>query len=221
MKSGDLDKRLSAYQDGALADSKRDRLQRELERDPALQKQLKRSQALGNLVRDSWTEGPAAPPPDLLISALRPQLAAIARERREQPSWQRLLEQARVRFSGWFGPMPLATSAAAAFVLALMLLPQANEPTTDFSATLPLAPRRTQAEALPAPRTRVSTEPFMVPRVPFAPASLSQSTAAGVYDLSPGERPAMIFQNDDGSTMLWLLEGDDLSLLIERMDRWG
>jgi hypothetical protein len=61
----------------------------------------------------------------------------------------------------------------------------------------------------------------MVPRMPFAPASLSQGAAAGVYDLAPGERPAMIFQNDDGSTMLWLLEEDDLSFRLERMDRWG
>ena len=108
MKSGDLDKRLSAYLDGALADSKRERLERELERDPALQKQLKRSQALGSLVREAWTEGPAAPPPDFLIAALRPQLAAIARERRARPPGSASLEQARVRLASWFGPVPLA-----------------------------------------------------------------------------------------------------------------
>lgn len=221
MKIGDFDKRLSAYQDGALADSKRDRLERELERDPALQKQLERSKALGSLVREAWTEGPAAPPPELLISALRPQLAAIARERREQPAWEQALEQARIRVARWFGPMPLVTSAAAAFLLALALLPSSDEPNPNFSASLPLAQREVEIETVPLPRTRVSTTPYMVPRMPFAPASLSQNSAAGVYDLSPGERPAMIFQNDDGSTMLWLLEEDDLSFLHGRMDRWG
>ncbi|MEX2208543.1 MAG: hypothetical protein WEF50_20195 [Myxococcota bacterium] len=220
MKIGDFDKRLSAYQDGALADSKRDRLERELEHDPALRKQLERSQALGSLVREAWTEGPAAPPPELLISALRPQLAAITRARGEQPAWAQALEQARLRVAR-FGPMPLVTSAAAAFLLALALLPSSDDPNPNFSASLPLAQRELATEAVPMPRTRVSTTPYMVPRMPFAPASLSQNSAAGVYDLSPGERPAMIFQNDDGSTMLWLLEEDDLSFLHGLMDRWG
>ena len=31
----------------------------------------------------------------------------------------------------------------------------------------------------------------------------------------------MIFQNEDGSTMLWLLDEDDLSFLLARVDRWG
>jgi anti-sigma factor RsiW len=221
LKSGDLDKRLSAYQDGALADSKRDRLQRDIERDPALQKQLKRSQALSSLVREAWTEGPAAPPPELLIAALRPQLAAIARERRERPAFARALEQARLRLARWVGPMPLLTSAAAAFLLALVLLPNTNDPNSSLSASLHFAQRAVETQPAPLPRARVSTTPFMFPRVPFAPASLSQNAAAGVYDLSPGERPAMIFQNDDGSTMLWLLEDDDLSLLQERIGRWG
>jgi anti-sigma factor RsiW len=221
LKSGDFDKRLSAYQDGALADSKRDRLERELERDPALQKQLKRSQALGSLVREAWTEGPAAPTPEVLLIALRPALSAIARQRREQPAWQRLLEQTRDRLSSWFGPVPLATSAAAAFILALALLPRTNGQESNYTAALPLTPTRVQAETAPQLRTRTPSTQFMVPRMPFAPANLSQDSAAGVYDLSPGEQPAMIFQNEDGSTMLWLLDEDDLSFLFERMDRWG
>jgi anti-sigma factor RsiW len=221
LKSGDLDKRLSAYQDGALADSKRERLERDLERDPALQKQLKRSRALAGLVREAWTEGPAAPPPEVLLSALRPHLAAITRERREQPAWQRTLEQARIRFSSWFGPVPLATSAAAAFVLALALLPRTNVQDSSFTASLPLSQTRTQSAPAQPLRMRMPSTQFMVPRMPFAPANLSQDSAAGVYDLSPGERPAMIFQNEDGSTMLWLLQEDDLSGLFKRMDRWG
>ena len=219
MKSGDFDKRLSAYLDGALVDAKRERLERDLERDPALQKQLERSRALGSLVREAWTEGPAAPPPDVLLSALRPQLAAIARERRERPAWQRAFEQTRVRLASWFGPMPLATSAAAAFLLALAMLPRPTGPNANFSALLPTGPG--PSDATSPLRTRSSSTQFILPRPPFAPASLSQSAEAGVYDLSPGERPAMIFQNDDGSTMLWLLEDDDLSQLLERMDRWG
>ncbi len=223
MKSTDFDKRLSAYQDGALADTKRERVERDLARDPALQKQLQRSRALGGLVREAWTEGPAAPPPEILLAALRPQLAAITRERREQPAWRRALEDARTRFASWFGPVPLATSAAAAFVLALALLPRTNANDPSFSASLPLAQPAPRAYAEPVSplRTRTPSTQFMVPRVPFAPANLSQDSAAGVYDLSPRERPAMIFQNEDGSTMLWLLDEDDLSGVFGRMDRWG
>jgi anti-sigma factor RsiW len=225
LKSSDFDKRLSAYQDGALTDPKRERLERELEREPALRKQLERSRALGNLVREAWTEGPAAPPPDVLLAALRPRLAAIARERREQPAWRRALEDVRIRLAGWFGPVPLATSAAAAFVLALALLPRSNMSDSSFTAALPLtraeSPMRAPFEPAAKLRTRTPSTQFMVPSMPFAPANLSQDSAAGVYDLSPRERPAMIFQNEDGSTMLWLLDEDDLSGLFGRMDGWG
>jgi len=219
LKSGDLDKRLSAYQDDALGESKRDRFERQLERDPALQEQLARSRALAQLVREAWTEGPAAPAPELLIAALRPQLAAISRERRARPAWQQALEQARVRLSSWLGPAPLATSAVAAFLLALAFLPRPAGPIPDLSALLP----STQAPlgSLPLSRAPLPGTRGVVPRIPYAPANLSQDSAAGVYDLSPGERPAMIFQGDDGSTILWLLQDDDLSLLLERMDRWG
>ncbi len=219
MKRDDLDKRLSAYLDGALAQSKRDRLERDLERDPGLQKQLERSRALARLVRESWTEGPAAPPTEFLIPLLRPHLAAISRERRERPAWQRALERARVWLSSWLGPMPLATSAAAAFLLALAVLPRPTGPIPDLSALLPSG--QAQLQSTPASRFSTPRAPFSAARIPFSPANLSHDAAAGVYDLSPGERPAMIFQNDDGSTLLWLLEDDDLSHLLERMDGWG
>lgn len=221
MKSGDLDKRLSAYLDDALAVAKRDRFERELERDPALQKQLKRSQALGSLVREAWTEGPAAPPPEFLIAALRPQLAAISRERRARPAWERALEDARLWLSRWIHPVPLATSAAAAFLLAIALLPRPDGSIQDLSASLStLQSPPTQAPALGFAPAAPPRSPFGF-RSPFAPANLSRDAAAGIYDVSPGEYPAMLLQNEDGSTLLWLLEDDGLSLLMERLDRWG
>jgi len=219
LKTGDLDKRLGAYLDGALDDSKRDRFEQEIERDPALQKQLKRGQALSVLVREAWTEGPAAPTPDVLIAALRPQLAAISRERRARPSWLQTLERARLRLANWLGPMPIATSAMAAFLLAIVLLPRPTASIPGLSAVIPsgqLAHPSTPLYDAPAPRMGFGAE-----RKAFVPANLSPDAAAGVYDLSPGERPAMIFQGDDGSTVLWLLPDDDLSLLFERSDRWG
>ena len=118
--------------------------------------------------------------------------------------------------------MPLATSAAAAFVLALALLPRTDVQDPSLGASLSLAPQRVQSASL---RRELAHAPpgtqFMLPRCPVRARDMSQDAAAGVYDLSPGERPAMIFQNEDGSTMLWLLEEDDLSFLFGRMDRWG
>ncbi len=219
MKSSDLDKRLSAYLDGALSDGKRDRFERELDGDPALQRQLKRGKALSHLVREAWTDGPAAPPTEFLIAALRPQLAAISRERRARPAWQQALERARVRLSSWLGPTPLATSAVAAFLLALAILPRPIGTPPDLGAVLPSA--QPPLGLMPAPAAPATHSRPRVMRMPLAPASLSQDSAAGVYDVSPGESPAMIFQDEDGSTLLWLLEGDDLSMLFERLDRLG
>lgn len=221
MKSSDLEKRVSAYLDGALAEARRDRLERELEQDPGLQKQVDRSRALAHLVREAWTEGPPAPSPDALIAALRPQLAAISRERRARPAWLQALEQARIRLSGWFGPMPLATSAALAFLLALAFLPRpSGGPIPGLSAVLPARGEAAlQSESVPASTSRSPHSGRSTPT--FAPANLLRDPAAGVYDVSPRETPAMIFQNPDGSTLLWLLENDDLSRRFDRLDRWS
>src|SRR5262245_15518741 len=119
-----LDKRVSAYADGALRGPKRAELEQELERNPMLAAQLDRSRALGILVRDSWNEGPAAPSPEFLLAAIRPALAQIDRERRAQPSWRRALETAGARLLGALRPSPaLAAAAVGAFVFALAILP--------------------------------------------------------------------------------------------------
>jgi anti-sigma factor RsiW len=215
LKSGDLDKRLSAYLDGALENAKRERLEREIERDPALQKQLRRTQSLGSLVRESWSEGPAAPAPEFLIATLRPQIAAIARERRARPSWQRGLELARMQFVHWFGPTPLVASAAAAFLVALAILPRATGPIPDMTGG-PIVVAPASAPALTS-RHHAGFSPVVLSPEP----AFSRDAAAGVYDVAPGENPAMLFQNEDGSTSLWLLDDDDLSLRMQQMDRWG
>lgn len=229
MKSDDLDKRLSAYLDGALADAKRERFERELESDAALQKQMKRSQALSGLVREAWSEGPVAPTPDFLIASIRPHLAAISRERRARPAWQQSLELARQRFADWWSPMPLATSAVAAFLLAVVFLPRNESPLANLGAQLlTTAPAATSAPVPAYPNSTPvssSTSSWRAPRLApsnlFAPASLSSDGAASIYDYDQGENSGMLLQNEDGSTVLWLLDDDDLSLLLARADRWG
>jgi anti-sigma-K factor RskA len=222
LKQDDFDKRLSAYIDGALTVAKREKLERELESDAALQKQLRRSKALASLVREAWTEGPAAPTPEFLIAAIRPDLAAISRARRARPEWQQTLEQLRLRVASWWSPVPLATSALAAFLLAVAFLPRPEGPLQDLVASSApfistgseVTPAASRTNAMPTSRSRAR-----LPSNFFAPASLDRS--AEVYDVSPGEGPALLLQNPDGSTLLWLFESDDLSQLLERMDQWG
>lgn len=227
MKQDDFDKRLSAYIDGALTVAKREKLERELEADAALQKQLRRSRALSSLVREAWTEGPAAPTPEFLMAAIRPDLAAISRARRARPAWQQTLEHARLRFTSWWSPVPLATSALAAFLLAVAFLPRPEGPLQDLVASaVPFT--ASPVPVAPADSTTNPGQPWRSPRVPksssiFEPASTfrDQDRSAEIYEVSPGEGPAMLLQNPDGSTLLWLFESDDFSQLLERMDRWG
>ncbi len=223
MKNDDLDKRLSAYLDGALAEVRRERFERELERDASLQKQLRRSRALSGLVREAWTEGPVAPSPEFLIASIRPHIAAISRERRARPAWQQSLEHARMRLAGWFSPATLATSAVAAFLLAVAILPRQEAAVPGLAASLPVSPPPTSAHfgSVQSSSSPVWPSQRQIFGTPFAPASTAPDRSAGVYDVESGESPAMLFQNEDGSTVLWLLEDDDLSQMLERMDRWG
>ena len=224
MKKSDLDKRLGAYLDGALADAKRERFERKLADDAALQNQLKRSQALSGLVREAWSEGPAAPASEFLIASIRPHLAVISRERRARPIWQQRLEQTRLRFTRWFSPVPLATSAVAAFLLAVAFLPRPEGPISNLVAQFP--PVQTAPIEAPVAVQSTSSMPSRPNRrpilnTPFAPVGTSPDNTTAIYDVAPGESPAMLLQNEDGSTVLWLLEDDDLSLTLERMDRWS
>lgn len=216
MTRNQLLKRLSAFGDGALANGRKARIARALERDPELSQHLARQRALGRLVRESWNDGPPAPPTDYLIAALRPQLAQVDRERRAQPLTVRLIERLRSRGTGWLRPAPLGLSAATAFLIALALLPRAQLSGTTATATW-LSPQR--AAQFFEPAQSASREPR---HAPYAPAAFPwNDSAAGIYDLAPGERPAMLFHSADGTTMLWLLEEDDLSFDFANLDRWG
>ena len=210
MKHEKFDKRVSVYADGALRGPKRAQLEDELERDPQLVAQLDRSRALSRLVRESWTEGPAAPSADFILASIRPALAQIDRERRARSSWERRLEAVLARIGAALRPSPaLATAAVAAFLFALAILP--HEP-------LPRGLGANIAESASLTRELV--------RQPPPPDAFSLSVPAdysadldNVYDVNPG-RPAVLFQSGDGSTMLWLIEDGDLSWRFGSGD-WG
>ena len=79
-----LHRRIEALRDGALA-PRRARLAREqLESDPEAARVLRRTEALGRAIHDSWTEGPPGPDPEALVERLRPGLARIDRELAER-----------------------------------------------------------------------------------------------------------------------------------------
>lgn len=218
MKHEKLDKRVSAYADGALRGPKRTRLEQELERDPQLAQQLDRSRALGRLVRESWTEGPAAPSADYLLASIRPALARIGRERRAQPSWQRALEVALARIGAALKPSPtLAAAAVGAFLFALVILPHEPLPGRLGASLFEVTPQHVESASL----TRELVH------MPPAPDAFSLSVPAdfsadldNVYDVSPG-RPAVLFQSSDGSTTLWLIEDGDLSFRFGSNGDWG
>lgn len=108
--------RIDAYRDGALSPRARAAFQRRLDADPEARIRLRRNEALGQVVREVWSDGPPAPRVDLMIQALRPQLAQIDAELAERPRLAYWLARAR----DVLGPVPLAVAGAAA-VLALAL----------------------------------------------------------------------------------------------------
>jgi anti-sigma factor RsiW len=222
LKHDDLDKRVSAYIDGALRGPKRERLEREFDGDAHLAKQVDRSRALGRLVREAWNEGPAAPAPDFLLASIRPVLAEIDRERNARPAWQRGIDSFFARFAAALRPSPaLATAAAVAFVAALTLMPRFDMTTGMLGGSIShlLGEPVTVAES---PITSSSTVTQSIPltfpsqQVDFS----ADGFSSGVYDVSPG-RPAVLFQGKDGSTTLWLIDRGDLSLLLDSAEGWG
>lgn len=221
MKHDELEKRVSAYVDGALRASKRDQLERELDRDSRLAKQVDRSRALGRLVREAWNEGPAAPAPEFLLAAIRPALAEIDRERNARPAWQRGLDSFFARLASALRPSPaFATAAAAAFVLALALVPRFDVTSgmLDGSIFKFGASRATEAALVssdPAAEANQSS-----PLFPSAPVDFSADGFGSVYDVSPG-RPAVLFHGKDGSMTLWLIDDGDLSFRFGYGGGWG
>ena len=209
MKHDDLDKRVSAYVDGALRGAKRDQLERELEADSHLARQVDRSRALGRLVRDAWNEGPAAPAPEFLIAAIRPALAEIDRERNMRPGWQRALDSVFARLTASWLPSPaFATATAVAFVAALALMPRFELTSGMLDGSLfKLHASAPQELPFSAAVGGVTATPM------FSPAQAGWSAEAPpTLDVAPN-RPAMLFHSTDGSSTLWLIDPGDLSFL--------
>jgi len=176
------EQRVDAYRDGALSPRARAAFERGLASDARTQAQLRRSDALGRAIREIWSEGPPAPRVDLVIQALRPQLARADAERVERASATRWISRVRDRL----GPVPLAVAGAAALLALALASPGLMQ---GFGP-------QGRGES----RSAVSAAGIAVPNM--APPS-------AIYDLSQEGAPLMVFQTADGSTVIWILENPD------------
>ncbi len=181
------EQKVDAYRDGALSPRARAAFERRLASDAATQAQLRRSDALGRAVREIWSEGPPAPRVDLVIQALRPQMARADAELAKRASAARWISRVR----DLLGPVPLAAAGAAA-LLALALA----------------SPALMQGFGIQGPGLDGRGESgFAVSAAGIGVPSMAPPSA--IYDLSQEGAPLMIFQGADGSTVIWILENPD------------
>jgi len=160
-------------------------------------------------VREAWNEGPPAPSTDHLLANLRPMLREIDRERSAQSPLARALESLRGWLSVNVRPAPIALAAAGAFALALAVLPRPQHAAIDTGATV--------GPVEPAPQI-----PTMLGgNGSFQPVSDGADVGTTVYELAPQRLPAILMQSPDGSTTLWLIDEDNLSLRLGARDGWG
>ena len=179
-----LEQKIDAYRDGALSERARDAFERRLAGAPDIQAHLRRSEALGRAVREVWAEGPPAPRVDLVIQALRPEMARVDAENAQGAPLVASLRDWLGRARDRLGPVPLAAAGAAA-ALALALASPGLWQNSD-----------------PASRS-VSVAGIGAP---------SFSSPSAIYDLSQ-DAPLMIFQGDAGETVIWILEAPDAQSL--------
>ena len=190
------ERRIEAYHDGGLSRSGRERVERLLRRDLAGGRHLQKTAALGEMIREAWTEGPSAPTPEHLIGALRPAMARVDAERAAATLAERILEQ----LVSWARPAATAAVAGAAVVALFLLLPstpqRAGSSTGAGLATTSLTPS-------PGLETVAFTQ--QMPAVFKDGVALNVGVPQAIYDLAQGETPLMLFEADDGATVIWLL----------------
>ena len=199
-----VERRIEAYHDGAVSRSGRERVERLLRGDLAGGRHLQKTAALGGMIREAWTEGPRAPTPEQLIAALRPAMTRIDAERAAATLSERILEQ----LASWARPAATAAVAAAAVVALFLLLPSSTPQRAGSSTGAGLA--TTSLTPSPASLTSsrgVETVAFtlQMPAVFEDGVALNVGVPQAIYDLAQGETPLMLFEADDGATVIWLL----------------
>jgi hypothetical protein len=117
-----LHRRIEALRDEALPPHRAQPLRERLESDPEAAHIFRRTEALGQAIREAWTDAPPGPDPEALLARLRPDLARADREIAEQGAKWHLLDRVKAWLVGARRPV-LAAGAAAAAVTLLVLLP--------------------------------------------------------------------------------------------------
>jgi len=187
------EQKIDAYRDGALSPRRRAALAHDLAKDGDAQAYLRQGDAIGRAVREVWSEGPPAPRVDLLIQSLRPAMARIDAEIAERPAPVRSAAHWLGRVRDLLGPVPLALAGATA-VLALAL-------------ATPDALRGSGGTGGPVSTAGIGTQS-------------SVGSPSAIYDLAQ-DTPLMIFEGEDGSTVIWILDAsDDQSLAPLSLSEW-
>ncbi len=185
------EKKIEAYLDGATSFREGQRLERQIREDDAARRHLEMTQALGRGIKQAWSEGPPGPSPEYLIAALRPEMDRSDAERSRRPRWEGTTE----RLAALLRPVPIAAIAGAA-ALVLIVVTSLGVPQGD--------------QGLDLGKTARIQEPPSAQPVAHSAAFDSPTT---IYDLAQGDSPLMIFEADDGATVVWLLEEEGLSSL--------
>jgi anti-sigma factor RsiW len=174
-----LQRELDALRDGALPTERAARLEALLASDSVAGADLRRTRALGSMVREAWPDGPAAPDSERLLAALRPELRRIDAEvGTPSPlrSWlATVLDTPRL--------VPTLATTGAAFALAVAFF---SVPVDDTAVQLSV--RAT---------------------LPAAQLAVGRASEPTVYDLETGVSSSVMVYEQDGSTLLWLNEGAD------------
>lgn len=194
-----IERIIEAYGDGALSRTARERVERRLRSNPGGEAHLQRTRALGNMIRDACGEAPPVPRPEQIMAVLRPAMRAIDAERASAPRWQRVRDE----LESWLRPSGAALAGAAA--IALLLLVPTLMPTDDAQ----LGSERLASPAPAAPRSA----PFALAKLPVAfenGVARNVGLPQSIYDLAQGETPLMLFEADDGATVIWLLGDAEL-----------
>jgi hypothetical protein len=224
---GRSERRIEAYQDGALGERERARVERDLAASPLHEGHLEDTRRLGAIVRGVWNEGPPAPSLDRILPALRREMARVDAQREAASPWRRGLLAWREAFSF----VPAGAVAAAAVVAAVYLWPAAEVPRDLLRAEAPSAQRSAVARVAVSPQAQgLAARDSAVRSVTWTGAPVSAhvpsvrppgaaESPSSVYDVAQGETPLMLFQAEDGSMVIWLLEEDDLSHAIATKGR--
>jgi len=201
-------RRVEAYVDGALSERDRTRVERQVQVDTGCERHLRQTRALGAIVRDAWTEGPPAPPVEQWMPALRREMARIDAERASVGEWSSW----RSRWRALWGSLDMlpagAATAAVGLALALYLWPTSDVPQDLLRAEAPSAASQAAEQAR---RTINGPARAAVPATNAVTAAVPAGGPASVYDLAQGETPLLLLEAEDGSTIIWLLESDELS----------